>query len=121
MSRSWILKDFCLEYSWSFALIASMKLLPFSARLGLLLAGVSYTAPTSSALDNNNATVSGSVNDALVTRAVLEKREVFYGCSDQQFSRYLSQAIQDARTIVSAAAIFHFHLIGYGYRYSDSD
>lgn len=98
-----------------------MKLLSLSTRLGLLLAGVSYAAPTSSVVVNNNDTVSGSVNDALVTRAVLEKREVFYGCRDQRFSRYLSQAIQDARKIVSAAPIFHFHLTGYGYRDLHSD
>jgi hypothetical protein len=79
-----------------------MKLLSLSVWLGLLLAGDSYAAPTNSALDNHNGTVSGSVNDALVARAVLEKREVFYSCSDQRFSGYLSQAIQDARTIVSA-------------------
>lgn len=100
-------------------LIASMKLLSLSVWLGLLLAGVSYAAPTSSALDNNDTNVSGSLDDALVARAVLEKREVFLGCSDKRFSDYLSQAIQDSRTIVSAAPIFHFHLTGD--EYSDSD
>lgn len=97
-------------------LIASMKLLSLSVWLGLMLVGDSYAAPASSALDNDNGTVSGSVNNALVARAFLEKREVFYGCSDQRFSRYLSQAIQDGRTIVSAGPVFHFHLAGDGYR-----
>jgi hypothetical protein len=102
-------------------LVASMNLLSLSVWLGLQLASISYAAPTRSALDNNNAVVYGSVNDALIARAVLEKREVFYGCSDQRFSRYLSQSIQDGRTIVSAGPIFHFHLPGYGYGDSDSD
>ncbi|PKY02820.1 hypothetical protein P168DRAFT_283563 [Aspergillus campestris IBT 28561] len=84
-------------------LIVSMKLLSLSVWPGLLLAGVSYAAPTSSALDNGNASVSGSVDNALVARAVLEKREVFFGCSDTNFSPYLSQAIEDGRTIISNA------------------
>lgn len=91
---------------------ASMKLLSLSVWLGLLLAGVSYAAPANPALGNGNGTVFGPVNDALVARAVLEKREVFFGCSDQRFSVHLTQAIHDAREIVSGGPVFHFHLTG---------
>lgn len=91
---------------------ASMKLLSLSVWLGLLLAGVSYAAPASPALGNGNDTVFGPVNDALMARAVLEKREVFFSCSDQRFSVHLTQAIHDAREIVSGDPVFHFHLTG---------